>query len=59
MDAAESAIKSIDELVGKDSATKADLENTLQELASAARSLRLLADYLEKHPDAIIKGKGY
>jgi len=59
MDAAESAIKSVDDLVGKDSATRADLENTLQELSGAARSLRILADYLEQHPDAIIKGKGY
>ena len=59
MKAAESAIKSIDDLVGKDSATRADLDSALQELAGAARSLRLLADYLEQHPDAIIKGKGY
>ena len=59
MKAAESAIKSIDDLVGKDSATRADLDSALQELSGAARSLRLLADYLEQHPDAIIKGKGY
>jgi paraquat-inducible protein B len=59
MKAAESAIKSIDDLVGKDSPTVADLDTTLQELSEAARSLRILADYLEQHPDAIIKGKGY
>ena len=55
----DSAFKSIDELVGKRSPTRADLENTLKELAGAARSLRVLADYLEQHPDALIKGKGY
>jgi paraquat-inducible protein B len=59
MDAAKSAIKSIDGLVGEDSPTRADLDTTLQELSGAARSLRILADYLEQHPDAIIKGKGY
>jgi paraquat-inducible protein B len=53
------AFKSIDELVGKRSPTRADLENTLKELAGAARSLRVLADYLEQHPDALLKGKGY
>lgn len=53
----DSAFKSIDELVGKRSPTRADLENTLKELAGAARSLRVLADYLEQHPDALLKGK--
>ena len=55
----DTAFKSIDELVGKRSPTRADLENTLKELAGAARSLRVLADYLEQHPDALLKGKGY
>jgi paraquat-inducible protein B len=59
LDAARSALKSIDGLVGKDSATRADLDTTLKELAGAARSLRVLADYLEQHPDALLKGKGY
>lgn len=59
MNAAKSAFKSFDGLVGKDSPTRADLDTTLQELAGAARSLRILADYLEQHPDALLKGKGY
>lgn len=59
LDQARSAFRSVDNLIGKDSPTRSDLENTLQELAGAARSLRILADYLEQHPDALIKGKGY
>ena len=59
LNAARSAFKSVDGLIGKNSVTRTDLENTLQELAGAARSLRILADYLEQHPDALIKGKGY
>jgi len=55
---ADSAFKSINDLVGKRSPTRADLDNTLRELAGAARSLRILAEYLERHPDALIKGKG-
>jgi len=35
-----------------------DLANTLRELAAAARSIRVLTDYLERHPDALIYGKG-
>jgi paraquat-inducible protein B len=30
----------------------------LEELALAARSIRALADYLERHPEALIQGKG-
>jgi paraquat-inducible protein B len=33
------------------------LESTLQEVGGAARALRLLADYLERHPEALIRGK--
>ena len=34
------------------------LLNTLSELSSAARSIRIMADYLEQHPEALLKGKG-
>jgi paraquat-inducible protein B len=40
-------------LVGVDQ----DLPNALREVGGAARSLRLLTDYLEQHPEALIKGK--
>jgi len=33
------------------------LNNMLQEVSEAARSLRFLVEYLEKHPEAILKGK--
>jgi paraquat-inducible protein B len=34
-----------------------DIRKTMNELSAAARSLRLMMDYLERHPDALIKGK--
>ncbi len=34
------------------------LEATLQEISGAARAIRQLADYLERHPEALIRGKG-
>jgi paraquat-inducible protein B len=37
--------------------TTVDLANTLEELAAAARSIRELANYLERHPEALIYGK--
>jgi paraquat-inducible protein B len=35
-----------------------ELKRVLSELSTAARSIRVMADYLERHPDAIIRGKG-
>ncbi len=43
--------------VGEDSVLQAQLLRTLDEISKAARNLRLLADYLERHPEALIKGK--
>lgn len=34
-----------------------DVENTLREVTGAARAVRLLAEYLEQHPEALVKGK--
>jgi paraquat-inducible protein B len=45
------------DMVGPTSPLNAQLENTLQELARAAQALRVLADYLERHPEALIRGK--
>jgi len=33
------------------------LDGTLQEVSGAARGLRILTDYLERHPEALIRGK--
>ncbi len=33
-------------------------EKTLKELQSAARSIKVWAEYLERHPEALIRGKG-
>lgn len=35
----------------------AELEKTLREVSQAARSTRLLTEYLEQHPEALLKGK--
>ncbi len=34
-----------------------DFKDVLEELTKAARSIRIMADYLERHPDALIYGK--
>ena len=44
-------------MLGPDAPTQQALREALQEIAGAARSLRVLTDYLERHPDALLKGK--
>jgi paraquat-inducible protein B len=44
-------------MVQPDSALGARLDATLEEVSRAARGLRGLADYLERHPEALIRGK--
>jgi paraquat-inducible protein B len=44
-------------LVSPDAPGQQELRNAMQEIARAARSLRVLTDYLERHPEALIRGK--
>jgi len=34
------------------------LQDTLKEITAAARAVRVMTEYLERHPDALLKGKG-
>ncbi len=54
---ARSTLASTESLTGEQSQLRHDLNSLLEELTRAARSFRILADYLETHPDALIRGK--
>ena len=54
---ARGAIDAAGALVQPDSTLAANLTATLQGVARAARDLGLLLDYLERHPEALIRGK--
>ncbi|MBF0303518.1 MAG: MCE family protein [Desulfamplus sp.] len=49
--------RGFDKITGSDSVIINNLNNTLNDLSDAARSLRLLGEYLERHPEALIQGK--
>jgi len=51
------AMRSIEQLTGDGSSTRYELEQLLAAATSAARSVRSLADYLERHPEALLQGK--
>ncbi|MHB9074568.1 MAG: MlaD family protein [Desulfobaccales bacterium] len=44
--------------LSEDSPLIVDLENTLQEISAMSRSIRQLTNYLDQHPEALIRGKG-
>ena len=50
-------LAALDELLASDSTTRYLLDRLLRETAEAAGSIRDLADYLERHPDALLGGK--
>ena len=54
---ADDTLKTIDKMFADDSALSQELQTSLRELADAARSLRILSDYLERHPEALLRGK--
>jgi paraquat-inducible protein B len=54
---ARSTLASAESLIGEQSQLRHDLNTLFEELTRAARSFRVLADYLETHPDAFIRGK--
>ncbi|NUT17071.1 MAG: mammalian cell entry protein, partial [Cupriavidus sp.] len=43
--------------IASDSPLQQDMRQTLQELTRAAASLRVLTDYLERHPESLLRGK--
>ena len=54
---AQGAMKNAKEVLGQDAPLQSDLSATLLELSRAAKSVNALVDYLERHPEALLRGK--
>ena len=50
-------LSSVRGVLSEDSPLVIELQNTLKEISAMSRSIRELADYLEQHPEALIRGK--
>ncbi|AOE50648.1 MlaD family protein [Kangiella sediminilitoris] len=50
-------VRSMNHSYGSDSELQYQLNQTLQELSKAAHSIRVLTDYIERHPEVLIYGK--
>lgn len=57
LEQARKTLAEVKNLLSSDSPLHHELKRALEELAAAARSIRVLADYLEQHPDAVLRGK--
>jgi paraquat-inducible protein B len=57
LDSATTTLGNANNFVEPNSPQGQQLDNMLQEISRAARSVRVLADYLERHPEALIRGK--
>jgi len=54
---ARKTINSAERTLAQDSPLQQDVRQTLQELTRAAGSVRVLTDYLERHPESLLRGK--
>ncbi len=57
LDHANTTLKSIEDLTKEGTQLRHEVSAALTEIAAASRSVRVLADFIEQHPDAIIRGR--
>lgn len=54
---AEGALKNAKDLLGQNAPLENDLGSTLLQVSRAAKSIGALVDYLERHPESLLRGK--
>ncbi len=58
MTQAQSTLLTVQNIIDERSPLRTNLTDALEELSAAARSIRVFAEYLERHPEALLRGKG-
>jgi paraquat-inducible protein B len=58
LEQAQKTLISVEGTLGQDSPLQYEMRQAIMELGEAARSVRILVDYLERHPNALLYGKG-
>jgi paraquat-inducible protein B len=56
-EATQRTLQAATNMLGSSAASGTDLPRLIRELTDAARSIRALTDYLEQHPEALIRGR--
>ncbi len=57
LDQARKTLEAAEQMLASDSPVQGDLRDTLEQVNRAAESLRSLTDYLERHPESLIRGR--
>ncbi len=57
LDKAHQTLASIENLADEGTQLRLEISEVLTEVSAAARSVRVLADFIEQHPDAILRGR--
>ena len=56
-DATQRTLQAADNMLGGRASSSGDLSRLIRELTDAARSIRALTDYLDRHPESLIRGR--
>jgi paraquat-inducible protein B len=56
--AAEKAMNRIDGVLAEDSPLRIEALRALRDISGAVRSVQAVAEYLQRHPEALLRGKG-
>jgi len=54
---AQNALQSANAVLAQDAPLQKDVQAAMRQVAQSARALATLADYLERHPEALVRGK--
>jgi paraquat-inducible protein B len=58
LEEARQSLANAEQILDADAPLQVKMNSALEEISGAARSLRLLMDYLERHPESLLRGKG-
>ena len=58
LDQAKTTLSAVNDLMGDRSDTRQKMNRALEAMAAAAQSANSLMDYLDRHPEALLQGKG-
>jgi len=57
LEQADTTLKSIEDLAEEGTKLRYEVSTALREVGAASRSVRVLADFIEQHPDALLRGR--
>jgi len=58
LEEARQSLANAEQILDANAPLQVKMNSALEEISGAARSLRLLMDYLERHPESLLRGKG-